>query len=239
MGHMAFRSRLGRHKAKENRRQTVLYLLLSAGVIFFMVKWGVPLLLGVLTGGGATSAKQEEKSGLPVQPPELANFPEATFSGVINIEGVAFTDQKIRLYLDNAQVKEVDTDAGGNFSFEDVSLNQGENLIGVQAVTADGRESVIRERKLIVDTSKPVIEIENPANESTFYGADQQTLEVKGKVDDGSVEVTVNDNFVRVLDNGEFSYKIKLVVGVNELVVAAVDIAGNKAEKLVRVNFSL
>ncbi len=234
---MAWQSKLTRHKKKESRKQVFLYLFLSVVFLFVMVKWGLPLLIEVVSSGDDGGARIEENN-VPVQSPTLKNLPEATPSGVIKIEGSALPKQRIRLYLNDSQTDEKPTDDQGDFVFEYVSLKSGENKIGVQAIDETDRESQIREVVVILDNKNPSLEILEPKEEAIFYGSDQQRIEIKGKVDE-KAEVTVNDNFVAVGSEGNFTYRTKLSVGINEFVVVAVDIAGNRVERLLRVTFSL
>lgn len=235
---MAWKSRLNKHQNKEAKKQTFLYLFLSVVFLLAMFKWGVPALISLATIGSDKKAEAQE-TNIPVQTPVLNELPEATPSSVIKVQGAALTKQRIRLFLNDNQVDEKVTDTDGNFVFDYVTLKTGENKIGVQAIDESNRESQIDEATVVLDSKKPGIEVTEPKNEATFFGTDQQRIDIKGKVDEKDSELTVNGNFVVVNSEGDFSYRTKLNVGLNEFVVTANDRAGNVAEKLIRVNFSL
>jgi bacillopeptidase F len=63
------------------------------------------------------------------------------------------------------------------------------------------------------------------------------TINVAGKTDQG-VSVTVNGFWAVVDDNNNFSYTLPLQNGDNQIKIVAVDLAGNKTEKDLKVNFS-
>lgn len=237
---MVVRSRLKRHQVKETRKQTIWYLLLSVLFVTFMVKWGLPGLIQLMSvdrGTSQLSGSREDE--LPLQAPVLSPLPEATPSAYIRVEGVGQSGQTIRLLVNGAKIDEDETDTDGSFAFDRVKLTEGENTIGVQAVDDQGKESAIREGKVILDTDAPEISITEPAEESQFYGRDQQQLEIKGEVSEEETGVSVNGNYVSVNTEKKFVYRTKLTEGVNEFVIVAVDRAGNRTEKLFRVSFSL
>lgn len=231
------RSRLYRHNAKEGRKQTLIYGILSILFVVFMIKYGLPGMIRMLSTG-KTNVGSDEGFEIPLQTPELDPLPEATFSGKIKVSGFAGSGLKVKLLVDDTETDTVSADNEGNFSFDLVALREGENNIGVKSVNEKGKESNISKMTIIYDKKQPEVEIREPMSEASFTGKDQQLLSISGKISEDNCEVTVNGNYVAVDSDNFFTYKTKLNEGMNEFVVKVTDEAGNSSEKLVRANFT-
>ena len=223
---MAYTSRLRKHEG----RQAIMYVVLSVLFILFMIKWGVPVLIQVLSKDRKETSGSKSGIDIRIQPPVLSNLPEATFSGTIKVSGLALAGQKMRLYLNGGVFKEKEVDSEGKFEFDQVVLSADENTIGVQAIEEE-KESEIAEVKIVYDAKKPEIEVTEPKEESQFFGKDQQSIVIVGKINESDAGVTINGNFVSVGSDGGFKYRTKLSEGVNEFVIVATDKAGNETKK--------
>ena len=76
---------------------------------------------------------------------------------------------------------------------------------------------------------EPKLEVTNPSDGQTVTGKDG-TVEVKGQTDSG-VKLTVNGRFIVLSGGGNFVTSVILTPGENNLVIEAVDRAGNKARR--------
>ena len=71
----------------------------------------------------------------------------------------------------------------------------------------------------------------------TKFEKDQSTVKVLGKTDPG-VRVTVNGFWAVIDENNNFSYNLPLQNGENMIKIEAIDQAGNKTEKEIKVTYS-
>ena len=94
-------------------------------------------------------------------------------------------------------------------------------------------ESLLKEKKL-KDKIPPKIEIFRPnLNNKKQLIVDTYSSFIRGKVSDenGILNLLVNDQKVRIKDDGTFVSKVKLVFGKNEIVIKAEDINNNISQK--------
>ncbi len=88
------------------------------------------------------------------------------------------------------------------------------------------------EVNFFVDSFDPKLTVTEPER-STYYtkGTDGETVTVKGKVEEDNLDiVTINAQIIPLAADGSFEYQLKLKEGLNEILVGAVDKAGNKSE---------
>lgn len=236
---MATSSRLNRVALKRSRRSAVLYLLLSVVFIFAAVKWGVPGFIQLLAWWSGADKPGATSQGfkVPPQTPALAPLPEATFSATIKVSGAAQPGVTIRL-ISNEQIKEeMDADGDGQFVFDSVALLDGKNILGVQAIADNGLESNIAQAEIIFDNEAPELEITEPADESDFFGIGQRSVQIKGTMKERG-EINISGNFVFVGASGDFTYRLALNDGLNEITIIATDEAGNETSRLLRLRYT-
>ena len=232
-------SRLERHRRKQSNRQAAIYIFLSIVFIAGLVKWGIPALIGIASWwSGDEQVSQETQSNIRPQAPVLDPLPEATYSASIKVSGYSLGDMRVRLQVNGMDLDEKRTDNDGRFEFSGISLSNDENRIELKTVDDLDNESNVTSAVVILDTSKPVLEINSPDEEHQFYGLDQKNLEIQGKVDEPEDRVTVNDNFAQVDSEGKFVYRTVMSEGANDFVIKVVDRAGNTTERLFRVFYS-
>ena len=232
-------SRLERHRRKQSNRQAVVYIFLSIVFVAGLIRWGIPALISIASWWNAdVESTQETRSTLKPQAPVLDPLPEATYSASIKVSGYSLGDMRVRLQLNGMDLDEKRTDSDGRFEFSNVSLSNDENRIELKTVDDQNNESDTTVATVVLDTSKPVVEIASPDEEHQFYGLDQKNLEIQGKVDEPEDRVTVNDNFAQVDSEGNFVYRTVMSEGANDYVIRVVDSAGNVTERLFRVFYT-
>jgi hypothetical protein len=105
-------------------------------------------------------------------------------------------------------------------------LVEGENLIELRAVDNLGNER-IHTIRVMLDTVAPELIITLPA--SSFLRTNIPDLMVKGSVNEDAVQVTVNDEPVRIAE-GDFTTVVRFAEdGLHEFSIVATDRAGNNA----------
>ena len=227
-------SRLYKNLERKSRRNVVLSLLgiLILGV--FLLKLGIPFLSDVSYRIGSlfqTSSNEQNLNDEFVSTPILNPLPEATNSAEVVISGTSLSGYNVLLYI-NGELDDREKVRNDEFSFEK-TLTEGENIIKLKASFKD-RESEFTDPFVInIKTTSPILEIESL---SDGQEVSKQSFEVKGKTDLGA-RVTVS-GYWALMEVDRFSYTIQLKDGDNEIKIEAVDEAGNKTEKIVRVKYS-
>ncbi|MGH7245771.1 MAG: Ig-like domain-containing protein [Candidatus Levyibacteriota bacterium] len=237
-----YRSRLSRTADKKTKQKLILSLIGIVFVLFFLVKWGVPLLvnfslfLGNIKGGSQTNATNSANSNIVLLPPTLNPAVNATNSATITISGSSVPSVAVQLYVNNDLVDVTDTKNDGSFTFNNVSLPSQQNTIKVKA-KKDTKESDFSDQISVTYINKaPNLSVDSPQDGQSF-SKDPNSVNVKGKTDP-NVRVTVNDFWAIVDDSGNYSYTLTLQNGDNQIKVVATDAAGNKTEKDLKVTYS-
>ncbi|GEN84926.1 bacillopeptidase F [Sporosarcina luteola] len=150
----------------------------------------------------------------------------------IVIEGSAPPTTTISLHNNGEEVDSVVIGADGKFAFDTV-LTEGENEFTAVA-SLDGRTTGTSNAVTVtLDTMKPELTITNPKDGET---TNRETVTVEGTVFDAYLKsVTVNGQQADVTEDGNFSKRVLLDNGVNEITVVATDAAGNEETQSVTV----
>ncbi|OGH52212.1 MAG: hypothetical protein A3H20_04455 [Candidatus Levybacteria bacterium RIFCSPLOWO2_12_FULL_41_12] len=228
-------SRLNKNIERKSKRNIILSFLGIILILTFLIKIGIPLLatLSFQTGSlfGNKNIDSLKNSDDFVSTPILNPLPEATNSARVEISGSSLPGYKVQLYI-NGELIDEETAGDGDFSFRR-NLSEGENIIKLKA-THNKRESEFTDPTVInIKLTPPEIEIESPTDGQEVS---KSPFEVKGKTDSDS-RVTIN-GYWAMMDNDRFSYMLPLKDGDNDIKVEALDEAGNKAEKVVRVKYA-
>lgn len=232
------RSRLTKNAEKRTRKTLFLSILGIIVVVFLLVKFGIGILVNfsLFLAGPKDNQSQQNNSQINfVAPPTLNPLPVATNSARIIISGTSSKDTNIELFINDDLIDETKTDKGGVFVFT-LNLKEGDNKIKTRAIYKDKKSDFSVTFDVILKNSQPTLEISSPSDGQSFK-RDQNNVTVQGKTDLG-VTVTVNGFWAVIDDNNNFSYNLPLQNGDNDIKVIAVDQAGNKSEKSLRVNYS-
>jgi len=166
--------------------------------------------------------------------PQFDALIEATNSAVLPISGYSQPNEKVDIYLNDLNVKTLEVNSGGTFSYE-LFLALGINKI--YAVTKDlnnQQSSPSRQWTVYFQDSPPNLEITEPENNSSFKKVSD--IIIKGKADSGT-DVLINDHQVVMENDGSFSYPIKLQNGENKFKIVCVDPAQNSTQIDWTLNF--
>jgi len=205
---------------------------------FILVASIIIILLGTyfvgLTILGSLSNREEtfsQRDRIAPPPPTLTGIPEATNSAQLNIKGFAEAGATVKIFLNGEEKDSQLTGSDGQFVFENVGLEQGENEIYAQAKDPAGNESQPSTiYKISIDQKPPKLEVTAPADNTIITEEkDKETIVlVTGKVEEGAT-VTVNDYQAIVREEGNFEYRLLLTTeGENIIKIVAKDRAGNK-----------
>lgn len=232
------RSRLSK-KAEKKSIQTIILSILGIGLILFLLfRYGIPLISDasfffsriVSSGDKKTQTKEEDKF-VPI--PNLDPLPKVTKEQNVKVTGTSLSELSVVLYLNGNKDEEMEVAKDGTFEFS-VRLTEGENIIKAKALKS-GNESEFSES--ITTTYKkeePELTIEAPRDGETVSGSNPYNVSGKTEPD---TTVAVND-FQAIISGETWTYALTLKDGENEIKVIATDLAGNKTEKIIKINYS-
>ena len=230
-------SRLSKKFQKKSRNTLILSILGIIAILFLMFRYGLPLisdasfLFGRVTSSPDEVNKTEDKGFLAS--PDLDTLPEATKEELVTVTGTSLGGEKVAIYLNGSLEEEVEVIDG---SFEkEIKLTDGGNIIKAKAKKGEMESEFSNSVNISLIKEGPELSIDSPSDTAELKGANP--VEVKGNTDP-DVTVTVNDFQAVSSSDGSYSYLLTLKEGGNEIKVVAVDSAGNKTEKTIRVNYS-
>ena len=187
--------------------------------------WGLTFIriIGAL-GTKNLDETPQNNIDLPLLKPTFSNLPESTNQDKITISGSTTADMSVTIFVNGTQVSKTVTDASGNFSFVDVSLKEGTNIIKV--VASDKAGGTEEQRAVItLDKQPPNLQISSPLD-GQIFPKDTKTITIKGTTEPDS-PVFIN-SIQAILDrDGNFSYNLDVQAGENKIEVKATDKAGN------------
>jgi hypothetical protein len=142
----------------------------------------------------------------------------------------------VKIYLNGPEAGSVVADTEGLFTFLDLPLIKGNNIIFGKTTDADNRQSEPSETfTLVYSTDKPKIDVDTPKDGDVIKNLDKSVL-VKGKVDK-KAEVKVNGRLAILSSDNRFEVLLGASEGNMEIKIEAVDEAGNKEEKTIKVRY--
>lgn len=231
------RSRLSKRMEQKTKKNLALSILGIILIVLFVFKFGIPLLVNFSLFLSGSQNKVELKAQNPsfIAPPTLDSFSQATSSADIIISGIASRKQKINLYINDNLVNTTITMDDGKFSFKEV-VNPGENTIKAKAVINEKESDFSNVINVTLKNTPPYLNILLPSNGQSF-SKDENIINVQGTTD-SNVKITVNGFRAITDNNGNFSYNISLQNGDNLIKISAIDPAGNKTAKEIKVTYS-
>lgn len=232
------KSRLSKYAERKTRKTILLNLLGIIIVLYLLFKFGIGLLINFslfLSGSKDQQSLTGQNTLNYISPPTLNPLPTATNSAQIKISGNSFKDSTVELYINNDKKSEIQANKKDEYSFNN-TLKTGNNQIKVRTVFKDRKSDFSNTHNVFYTNSAPNLEINSPQDGQQFK-KDQNTINVTGKTDSG-VNVTVNGFWAVINEANNFSYNLSLQNGDNEIKVIAIDQAGNKTEKAIKVNYS-
>ena len=224
---------------KRNTRKSVIFVLLSIVIIVFLATNGLSLITKAINFASSFKKNPQTLELLdktPPSPPFLQSVPDATNSSPYEIAGRVEPGNTVVIIF-NTKDEEIQTDENGNFSAK-FNLTKGENTFFAYTKNPAGNKSQdTKNYVLIFDNEAPEIKISEPTDGNSFYGAKQKNTNIKGTTEPDS-SVTINDRITTVDDSGAFSLNYSLSNGENNLIVKAIDKAGNEKETSLKLFFN-
>ena len=230
-------SRLSRRLESQSRKNLFLSMLGIIIVLILLARFGIPLLVNfsLFLSGQKNDGPSKNTSSAYLSPPVLNQTANATNSAEFIITGTAVKGEEIHLYVNDSLSEKQETGDSGNFSFK-VTLQTGDNKIKVKAKKDENESDFSNELEIVYKNEPPSLSLDSP-NDGQKFEKDQNTARVSGKTDSG-IRVTVNGFWAVIDENNNFSYSLPLQNGDNTIRIEAIDQAGNKTEKEIKVTYS-
>ena len=223
-----------RRLEKKGKRKFIFTILLGFFLLYALLTWILPTLVGGLSVinkfKDAPKATSSIANNATLAPPILSIPYEATNTATISVKGYAAASSTVEIYID-VELK-TDTKAGGDgsFSTSPISLNIGTNNISGKTVDEKGNKSPSSKPIRIIFTSdKPDLEISSPSDNQTVSGDKKVTVSGTTNADKG-INVTAGNTRLIVNSDGTFSQSIDISEGENNIVITALDQAGNTTQ---------
>lgn len=232
------RSRLERVRSRKAGKQGVIYLILAVLLVIATIGWGLPAiarLTGLLIKTDSGPILTDE---LRPTPPIFSDIPEATYSAMVRIAGFAQPGLDVVLYINGAENESKLVSESGTFSFDKVTLTEGENT--VYAYTSTARELRSEQSKtyiITVDVTKPNVAIESPKDGEVMRGQSQRIANFSGSVSELGSKVFIGERMVIVQSDGKFSLPYQLIEGDQEIVIKVMDKAGNENVSAIKLRW--
>lgn len=231
-----------RRLKKQSSKKLIWTIILTFLVIYFLLSWGLPALVGSLAVFNKfkdapvknTTPATEDTA---IAPPVLYIPFEATSSAKLQISGYATPDSEVEIYVDDELKDTAKTNPEGRFSTSQIELTPGTNNISGRTVLENNKKSLPSKNiKLIFSDEKPKLEVTEPGDGTNIKGGDKK-VRVSGKTDPEN-SISVNGATVIVNGDGNFSTTADLNDGDTIILIQAVNQVGNITKIERKVNYS-
>lgn len=231
-------SRLERVQSKKAGKQGLLYLVIAVVIVIVTIVWGLKAVAG-LAGYFINNDQFEQNTyELKPTPPIISDIPEATFSAEVNISGFAQPGLDVSLYLNGAELGKKLTTESGTFEFINVPITEGENIVYAYAQTSRGLTSEkSKEYEIMLDTTKPTITLDSPKDGEVMRGQSQRIVTFTGGINEEGSKVYIGERMAILSSEGKFNLPYQLIEGDQEIVIRAIDKAGNEAQMNIKLRW--
>ncbi len=230
---MAATSRLVKYERRQAVRSALLYLVLTALILFGITRFGTQVVTSIT--GFLTSGKENTESVSDlVAPPQIDTVPEITNQKTITVQGSAPSAQTVRLTL-NGEKQDIVSNSQARWSIS-FALHEGDNTVRAQVVDNQGNTSQETTASIFLDTVPPTVSSLIPDDGITKTGKKEQNLEISGQTEQDA-SVRVNDRIAVVNGQGQFKTQLQLTEGENVFTIIVTDRAGNTTQEIRHVTF--
>lgn len=227
----ARRARIQEQQARKRVYWSVLFAVVLGVAFLFLI---VPLLFRVIV----TLSRSDQQlfaptDAIPPQTPVYQPLSDALNETDIEITGYTEPDAIVYFIVNESEEGKQTADSEGKFTFT-TSLEEGEHVYYLYAEDAAGNTSSDTTKEtIVVDTTTPTFEIENPEDKEVFSLPRERTLEIKGKLSEQGF-MMINGSRVTTDAEGGFSTRMQLREGDNEIKFIGEDAAGNQTDEEIR-----
>jgi len=234
-----YRSYLKRNEESRHIKRAIALTISTIAIGLLILFFGLPAIINFssfVAGLKKSNTPVEVNDTTPPIVPRFDTLPEATNNAKLKLSGTtepgAFVTIEYGIYED-----EVVAGSDGSFNLI-INLKEGDNTIRAYSEDSSGNKSTeVVTADVKYDTTPPKFDVETPSNGSTFYGSKQRQVTISGITETDS-QITINDRFVYVEEDGKFAFATTLSDGENKFIVKSTDAAGNSSEKELTLNFT-
>jgi len=168
--------------------------------------------------------------------PKFSQTPDATNVQKLTINGITEPGATVKLFVNGPEKHKTTADNDGFFTFIDIKLSKGNNIIFAKSFDEVDNESEKSEVLYIqYDDKIPEIEITKPTNGEKITNLNKRIL-VEGKTNE-EANVKINGRVAIVRADNTFELLLGVSEGNVEIKVEATDKAGNKAEEKIYITY--
>lgn len=173
---------------------------------------------------------------VPPSIPIFSQVPEAVKDKKLTLNGGTEPGATVVVYLNGPEKQRTTADNNGNFTFADLELSEGNNIIFAKATDSNNNESgKSREYLVIFDEKKPQIKILEPKDGETIRNLNERVF-VKGELNEAA-EVKVNGRSALTKSDNTFEILLGVEKGDVKITIEATDKAGNKTTETINVRY--
>ncbi len=229
-------TRVSEISLKQKLRKKMLSIFVILGISVLALSFFAPQIGSFF---GIFSKYRNDPGYVPTAkpiPPVFIDALEATNQEKITLSGKALSGSTIKIFVNGPERGSTTTGADGVFSFSDIKINLGTNTIFAKAFDDKGNESDNSEFLIIkYDKSAPEIEITSPKDGDTVRNLNKR-VEITGKINEKAT-ITINERTVIQRSDFSFDFILGTDEGSVEIKIEAMDMAGNKSEKKIKVKY--
>ncbi len=233
-----YSSRLDKKQDEEITQRTVLFGVLTIIILIVTLVFGLPFLVKVSVLLGESKNKNShqftEKMMPPLPPRLLLNY-DATNSAVINIRGISEPKTNVKLLKNDVLIGQEMTLDSGDFVFDNIILDEGENqFVAIASNEKLGSSELSKMVRINYDNVLPSLIMLNPSEDT--LKVDTADFDIIGQ-SEKDVSVKVNNHYAMVDDTGKFKLKMQLNSGKNDYEMVVRDLAGNEVKKKITITY--
>lgn len=222
------RSRLERVRSRKAGKQGVIYLVIALLLTIATIFWGLPLV-AKMTGNNIKSDTAITFDELRPTPPIFSDIPESTYSAKVKIAGYAQPGLDVILFINGAEYGRKLVSESGTFVFDEVNLSEGDNdAYAYTATLHDLQSEKSKNYVIVLDTTKPTVNIEGPKDGEVFRGQSQRITNFVGSVTEPGSKLYIGERLIILTTEGKFSTPYQLVEGDQDIQIKIIDKAGNE-----------
>lgn len=217
-----------KYKTEEKTVYKRLAIIFGLMLVLVLAIWFWGLTFVQILGSlGSSDSSERTSAGLsiPAQKPTFTDLPEFTNKDTLTIQGFSSSDVETVLYVNGEKAGTTKTDSSGRFTFVDVKLKDGLNLLKVTATDTDGKGAEERV-PITVDKTPPNLVVSDPKDGQNFPAGVRQ-ITIKGTSETEST-ILINEIQAPTDQSGTFSYNMNASSGENKVTIKATDRAGNE-----------
>ena len=217
-----------------------MLLLVAVGILLAFLFVVLPSFIGFVNNFFNSADPFQQTDAIPPQIPIVSAPVSATNSATLVISGFGEPVSQLVAVHNGAKQEALTIAEDGSFK-QEIELQDGENTLSFYSIDEAKNESALtKDYSVLFDAAPPVVAILEPADGSSFESRAQQTITLKGEVqEEWGAKVYINSRVIFPKEDGLFSYAIRLEEGENTIEVRAEDKAGNTSTTTVKYNFKL